>query len=185
MKKVLTMFLATAIFIVGFAAHSAYADFFGGKWGKYGIYYDFKSEVHSSFKTPTILGARSWNGKANIALWEVISNYPVDIWVQYDPNDAYWASRGYYGFGEPGPSYSSGTYTSGTLSIVNSYSSKLSALDKQKMLAHEFGHLLGLSHVEDSIFNPIKSIMDEGDVFDKNVTGPQAYDIANLKKLYP
>lgn len=179
-------------FFIGVFSSNIFAEKLGGKSGQYAVYFEISSQVSSSYTSEIKDAAVNWNGIADIALryrpdWQNVYDYYIynDIDVQYMANDAYWTSQGYYGFGIPGPDGNSGTYTYGDLYIVNGNCKNLSSHDKEMVITHEFGHLLGLAHTEDGVFSAVNSIMDEGDVFDNEINGPTGYDEEELRDLYP
>jgi len=53
--------------------------------------------------------------------------------------------------------------------------------DTINMITHEFGHVLGLAHIDS---RKIDSIMDYADVFDWDIDGPTSYDKKNIRELY-
>lgn len=185
LKKSIIIFF---ILCIAFSAHtkehvSAAGEYLGGKWSAKNVYWYTSSQVPISYHTPISSASNKWNGIANISLQNYFENInqtdSYQIVIRKSDDEAYWASRGYYAFGLPGPNPESGIYTKGTLEIVFLTSDKLSSADKTRMITHEWGHLLGLAHVN-KLFTD--SVMDESDVF--KLSNPTSYDKTNLKNLY-
>ncbi|WP_230077282.1 hypothetical protein [Brevibacillus sedimenti] len=117
-------------------------------------------------------------------------------WVNYIPavtvavkhlpraEDNYLGWSGTYGYAIPYDDRgreNRSPYASADVVIVRYLCDKLDEDDTINMITHEFGHVLGLAHIDS---RKIDSIMDYADVFDWDIDGPTSYDKKNIRELY-
>lgn len=178
--------LFTIVASLSFFTTSAFANFLGGKWDVSNIIYE---DINLEKKYSRVLwtAVDKWNGiSSNYELSPADSNETGYIAVKHRPRseDNYLGWSGTYGYGIPydeNGRENRSPYASANVVIVRYLCDDLDEDDTINTIAHEFGHVLGLAHIDSS---KIDSIMDYADVFDWDIDGPTSHDKRNIRELY-
>ncbi|TQK74519.1 hypothetical protein FB479_101115 [Brevibacillus sp. AG162] len=177
--------LFTVVASLSFFTTSAFANFLGGEWDISTITYE-DLNLESKYSDVLWTTADKWNGFSSIDLIPADSDETGAISLEHLSRDAdnYLGWSGTYGYGIPYDDRgreNRSPYASAEIVIVRYLCDDLDEDDTINMMAHEFGHTLGLAHIDDS---RIDSIMDYSDVFDWDVDGPTRHDKNNIIELY-
>lgn len=181
-KKLKLKFLVTFMImtsILTLIPRQALATTYGGKWITTIKYYFQDKSSYNNYYQLVKLAGDIWNSEllnlySDVTFKEVTSISDANVIIRIG------SAPGALAYTQVGPNKYSGIYTNGEV-ILNDYNmSAYSQEENEKVIIHEFGHLLGFNHAPDGV-NSIMTV----DPTKPNVnTWPTSYDLSELRKLY-
>lgn len=176
MKKRFMVLLTFILLLTSTSSVFAYS-LFGGKFSSKYIKYAIETSVPTSYVAPIQNAASMWYNSTHVYLTQGGSNVITVYAYGY-------GNTGWDGVSFMNPSWTSSTYTYGTIQLNRTYADSYSDLHKKLVTCHEFGHELGLAHVSSYV------MMYKSDVWNAYLSNnslansPAQDDINGVNSLY-